>query len=117
LALAYDSWRVQNTQAPFSSGHQPIFSQLAVSAFTCTSYSINTNQTASRLALWKDWKQMETSAMKDTDDGTDMVSRIKADNKQAEAELVEHYDRSVMSVIRREVGATTVADDLYQETF
>ena len=60
---------------------------------------------------------METSAMKDTDDGTDMVSRIKADNKQAEAELVEHYDRSVMSVIRREVGATTVADDLYQETF
>lgn len=55
--------------------------------------------------------------MKDTDDGTDMVSRIKADNKQAEAELVERYDRSVMSVIRREVGATTVADDLYQETF
>jgi RNA polymerase sigma-70 factor, ECF subfamily len=61
--------------------------------------------------------QMETSAMKDTDDGTDMVSRIKADNQQAEAELVERYDRSVMSIIRREVGATTVADDLYQETF
>jgi len=50
---------------------------------------------------------METSAMKDTDDGTDMVRRIKADNQQAEAELVERYDRSVMSIIRREVGATT----------
>jgi RNA polymerase sigma-70 factor, ECF subfamily len=60
---------------------------------------------------------METSAMKDTYDGTDMVSRIKSDNQQAEAELVERYDRSVMSIIRREIGDTTVADDIYQETF
>jgi RNA polymerase sigma-70 factor (ECF subfamily) len=55
--------------------------------------------------------------MEGADEGADIVSRIKNNSQQAEAELVERYDSSVMSIIRRGVGATPVADDLYQETF
>jgi RNA polymerase sigma-70 factor (ECF subfamily) len=51
------------------------------------------------------------------DNETDLASRILAGDQQAEAELIERYKRVVMSIIRREVGDTAVAEDLYQETF
>jgi RNA polymerase sigma-70 factor, ECF subfamily len=51
------------------------------------------------------------------DDRTDLVSRIQVGDQQAEAELVECYNRAVMGIIRREVVDKAVADDIYQETF
>jgi RNA polymerase sigma-70 factor, ECF subfamily len=60
---------------------------------------------------------MEMTARNDTCAQIDMVSGIRAGNRQAEAELVERYSRGVMIIIRREVRDTTVAEDLYQETF
>jgi len=48
---------------------------------------------------------------------SDLVSRIRGGDQQAETELVERYNRAVMSIIRRALGDATVADDLYQETF
>jgi RNA polymerase sigma-70 factor (ECF subfamily) len=47
----------------------------------------------------------------------DLVSRIRGGDQQAEAELVERYNRVVMNIIRRSLGDSTIADDLYQETF
>jgi RNA polymerase sigma-70 factor (ECF subfamily) len=55
--------------------------------------------------------------MDKTDGWTNLVNRIRAGDLQAEAELVESYKRAVMSIIRRKVGKSMVADDLYQETF
>jgi RNA polymerase sigma-70 factor (ECF subfamily) len=52
-----------------------------------------------------------------TDGASELVSRIRAGDQQAEVELVECYSPVVMSIIRREVGATALADDLYQESF
>jgi DNA-directed RNA polymerase specialized sigma24 family protein len=52
-----------------------------------------------------------------TDGGSELVSRIREGDQQAEAELVECYISVVMSVIRREVGDATLTDDLYQESF
>jgi RNA polymerase sigma-70 factor, ECF subfamily len=49
--------------------------------------------------------------------GADLVSRIMAGEAQAEAELVERYNRGVRVIIRRETGNAEIADDLYQETF
>jgi RNA polymerase sigma-70 factor, ECF subfamily len=49
--------------------------------------------------------------------GADLVSRIRARDQKAEAELVERYNRVVTNIIRQKVGDTAVADDLYQETF
>lgn len=51
------------------------------------------------------------------DGGSELVSRIRAGDQQAEVQLVECYSSVVMSIIRREVGATALADDLYQESF
>lgn len=48
---------------------------------------------------------------------SDLVSRIRGGDQQAETELVERYDRAVMSIIRRALVDSTLADDLYQETF
>jgi len=48
---------------------------------------------------------------------SDLVSRIRGGDRQAETELVERYNRVVMNIIRRGVGDAVVADDLYQETF
>jgi RNA polymerase sigma-70 factor (ECF subfamily) len=48
---------------------------------------------------------------------SDLVSRIRGGDRQAETELVERYNRVVMNIIRRKVGDAVVADDLYQETF
>src|SRR5215470_1817943 len=52
-----------------------------------------------------------------THGGSELVSRIRAGDQQAEAELVECYNPVVMSIISREVGPTALADDLYQESF
>src|SRR5262245_40960496 len=60
---------------------------------------------------------METTAISDTCSRIDLVSRIRASNRQAEAELVERYSRGVMIIIRREVRDTAFAEDIYQDVF
>jgi len=60
---------------------------------------------------------METIAISDICSRVDFVSRIRAGDRQAEAELVERYSRGVMVIIRREVHDAAVAEDTYQETF
>jgi RNA polymerase sigma-70 factor (ECF subfamily) len=50
-------------------------------------------------------------------DISDLVIRIQGGDQQAETELVERYSRAVMSIIRRSLGDSNLADDLYQETF
>jgi RNA polymerase sigma-70 factor (ECF subfamily) len=60
---------------------------------------------------------MEMIARNDTCAQVDLVSRIRAGARQAEAELVERYSNGVMIIIIREVRDTAVAEDLYQETF
>jgi RNA polymerase sigma-70 factor, ECF subfamily len=60
---------------------------------------------------------METMAVDKASGSSDLVSRIRGGDRQAETELVERYNRVVMNIIRREVGDAVVADDLYQETF
>jgi RNA polymerase sigma-70 factor, ECF subfamily len=60
---------------------------------------------------------MESLAINTADAGADLVSRIRAGDRQAEAELVERYSCGVEIIIRREIGSASVADDLYQETF
>jgi len=49
--------------------------------------------------------------------GTDLVNRIRAGDRQAEAELVESYHQVVMSIICRKVSDGATAGDIYQETF
>src|SRR5206468_7967432 len=49
--------------------------------------------------------------------GAHVISRIRANDRQAEAELVERYNRGVMIIIRRGVGNPAVAEDICQETF
>ena len=56
-------------------------------------------------------------AISKIDGGSELVSRIRAGDQQAEVELVECYSSVVMSIIRREVGDTALTDDLYQESF
>lgn len=60
---------------------------------------------------------MESLAINTADAGADLVSRIRAGDRQAEAELVERYSCGVEIIIRREIGSASVVDDLYQETF
>jgi RNA polymerase sigma-70 factor (ECF subfamily) len=60
---------------------------------------------------------MESLAINTIDTGADLVSRIRAGDRQAEAELVERYSCGVKFIIRREIGGASIADDLYQETF
>lgn len=48
---------------------------------------------------------------------SDLIGRIRGGDRQAEAELVDRYNRAVMGIIRRSLGGSTVADDIYQETF
>jgi RNA polymerase sigma-70 factor (ECF subfamily) len=62
-------------------------------------------------------EQVRTMAIYKAGGGTDLVSRIRAGDRKAEAELVECYNQVVTNIIRRKVGDTAVADDLYQETF
>lgn len=60
---------------------------------------------------------MESLVINTADAGADLVSRIRAGDRQAEAELVERYSCGVKFIIRREIGVASIADDLYQETF
>jgi RNA polymerase sigma-70 factor, ECF subfamily len=60
---------------------------------------------------------MKTIAISDNCSQGDLVSRIRAGDRQAEAELVERYSRGVMIIIRREVHDTVVVEDLHQEGF
>ena len=60
---------------------------------------------------------MKTTAISDNCSQIDLVSRIRAGDRQAEAELVERYSRGVMIIIRREVRDTVAAEDLHQEGF
>lgn len=60
---------------------------------------------------------MKTTAISDNCSLVDLVSRIRAGDRQAEAELVERYSRGVMIIIRREVSDTVAAEDLHQEGF
>ncbi|HKX32256.1 MAG TPA: sigma-70 family RNA polymerase sigma factor [Blastocatellia bacterium] len=60
---------------------------------------------------------MESLALNESGSGADLVSRIRAGDRQAEAQLIERYGRGVSVIIRREVGNSAAADDLYQETF
>jgi RNA polymerase sigma-70 factor, ECF subfamily len=55
--------------------------------------------------------------MDKTEGVIELANRIRAGDRQAEAELVERYKRVVMGIITRKVGDTAVTDDLYQETF
>jgi RNA polymerase sigma-70 factor (ECF subfamily) len=60
---------------------------------------------------------MKTTAISDNCSQIDLVSRIRAGDRQAEAELVERYSRGVMIIIRREVHDTVDVEDLHQEGF
>jgi RNA polymerase sigma-70 factor, ECF subfamily len=60
---------------------------------------------------------MKTTAISDNCSQIDLVSRIRAGDRQAEAELVERYSRGVMIIIRREVRDTVDVEDLHQEGF
>jgi RNA polymerase sigma-70 factor (ECF subfamily) len=60
---------------------------------------------------------MEMIARNDTSAQVDLARRIRAGDRQAEAELVERYSRGVMIIIRREVYDTAVAEDIYQDVF
>jgi len=62
-------------------------------------------------------QRVETPLINEAGGVADLVSRIKAGERQAEVELVERYSRCVKVIIRREVSDTAVADDLYQEIF
>jgi RNA polymerase sigma-70 factor, ECF subfamily len=46
-----------------------------------------------------------------------LVSRIRAGDRQAEAELIDRYGRGVMMILRRSARDAAVSDDLYQDTF
>ncbi|MBO0801335.1 MAG: sigma-70 family RNA polymerase sigma factor, partial [Blastocatellia bacterium] len=46
-----------------------------------------------------------------------LVRRIMSGDRLAEAELVERYHDGVRILLRRELGETAIAADLYQETF
>jgi RNA polymerase sigma-70 factor (ECF subfamily) len=62
-------------------------------------------------------QRMGAPLMNEVGVGSDLVSRIRAGERQAEVELVERYSRCVTVIIRREVSDAAVADDLYQEIF
>jgi RNA polymerase sigma-70 factor, ECF subfamily len=58
-----------------------------------------------------------TAASSDAGNAADLVSRIRAGDQQAEAELVERFGRGVLMIVRRSTGNAAVSDDLYQDTF
>jgi RNA polymerase sigma-70 factor, ECF subfamily len=60
---------------------------------------------------------MKSIAISDNCSQVDLVSRIRAGDRQAEAELVERYSRGVMIIIRREVHDTVAVEDIHQEGF
>lgn len=60
---------------------------------------------------------IEHLAINDVGTETCLVSRIMSGDQRAEAELVERYHHGVRILLRRELGETAAAADLYQETF
>jgi RNA polymerase sigma-70 factor, ECF subfamily len=60
---------------------------------------------------------VQVSTASDIQHRVNLVRRIVAGDQQAEVELVEHYSRGVMFIIRRELGGASVVDDLCQQTF
>jgi RNA polymerase sigma-70 factor (ECF subfamily) len=60
---------------------------------------------------------MKTTAISHNCRQVDLVSRIRAGDQQAEAELVERYSRGVMIIILRKVRDTVAAEDIHQEGF
>jgi RNA polymerase sigma-70 factor, ECF subfamily len=58
-----------------------------------------------------------TAASSDAGNAADLVSRIRAGDQQAEAELVERFGRGVLMIVRRSTRNAAVSDDLYQDTF
>src|SRR5688572_28189941 len=62
-------------------------------------------------------RRVETAATSDAGSAADLVSRIRAGDRQAEAELVERYSRGVKVIIRTKTGNAAVVEDRYQETF
>jgi RNA polymerase sigma-70 factor (ECF subfamily) len=60
---------------------------------------------------------VETAASNDPGDAADLVSRIRAGDRQAESELVERFGRGVLMILRRSTRNAAVSDDLYQDTF
>jgi RNA polymerase sigma-70 factor (ECF subfamily) len=62
-------------------------------------------------------KQVDTAASSDGGSAAELVSRIRAGDPHAEAELVERYGRGVMMILRRAARNAAVSDDLYQDTF
>jgi RNA polymerase sigma-70 factor (ECF subfamily) len=62
--------------------------------------------------------RVKKAASSDAGYAADLVSRIRAGDRQAEAELIERYGRGVMMILRQEIPKNAaVRDDLYQDTF
>jgi RNA polymerase sigma-70 factor, ECF subfamily len=61
--------------------------------------------------------RVETAASRETGHAADLVSRIRAGDQQAEADMVERYGRGVRMIVRHQTRHAAVSDDLYQETF
>jgi RNA polymerase sigma-70 factor (ECF subfamily) len=61
--------------------------------------------------------RVEHLTVKGVNTETCLVRRIMSGDQRAEAELVERYHHGVRILLRRELGETAVAADLYQETF
>jgi RNA polymerase sigma-70 factor, ECF subfamily len=61
--------------------------------------------------------RVEHLIVKDVSTKTCLVRRIMSGDQRAEAELVERYHHGVRILLRRELGETAIAADLYQETF
>jgi RNA polymerase sigma-70 factor, ECF subfamily len=60
---------------------------------------------------------VDAAASSDAGNAADLVSRIRAGDRQAETDLVARYGRGVLMILRREARNAAVSDDLYQETF
>jgi RNA polymerase sigma-70 factor (ECF subfamily) len=60
---------------------------------------------------------VETATSTDPGNTPDLVSRIRAGERQAESELVERFSRGVLMIVRRSTRNAAVSDDLYQDTF
>jgi RNA polymerase sigma-70 factor, ECF subfamily len=60
---------------------------------------------------------VEHLAVNDIGTETCLVSRIMSGDQRAEAELIERYHHGIRIILRRELGETAAAADLYQETF